>query len=50
VPLAIDSTSGASSYVLRVPSDAGVALPGYYMLFALDARGVPSRAASVRIQ
>ena len=50
VPLAIDSTSGASSYVLRVPSDPGVAVPGYYMLFALDARGVPSRAATVRIQ
>ena len=50
VPLAIDSTSGPTSYVLRVPSDAGVALPGYYMLFALDARGVPSRAATLRIQ
>lgn len=50
VPIAIDSTSGPTSYVLRIPTDPGIALPGYYMLFALDGRGVPSVAAQIRIQ
>jgi galactose oxidase len=50
VPLSIASTSSATSYVLNIPSDAGVALPGYYMLFALDGRGVPSVSASIKIQ
>lgn len=49
VPLSIQSTSGATSYTLRVPSDPGTVLPGYYMLFALDAAGVPSVAATLRI-
>jgi len=33
-----------------VPSNPGIALPGYYMLFALNAQGAPSVAATVRIQ
>jgi galactose oxidase len=49
VPLAIESTSGATSYTLSVPSDPGVVLPGYYMLFAIDPSGVPSVAATLRI-
>jgi galactose oxidase len=49
IPLAIQSTSGTSSYTLAIPSDAGIALPGYYMLFALNAQGVLSVAATVRI-
>ncbi|MES1172155.1 MAG: galactose oxidase-like domain-containing protein, partial [Bacteroidota bacterium] len=49
VPLVIQSTSSATSYTLAVPSDAGVVLPGYYMLFALNGRGVPSVAATLRI-
>jgi galactose oxidase len=49
VPLAIQATSVATSYTLSVPSDPGVVLPGYYLLFALDARGVPSVAATLRI-
>jgi galactose oxidase len=50
VPLTIASGSGPTSYVLTIPSDAGIALPGYYMLFAFDGRGVPSVSASIRIQ
>jgi len=50
VPISIASTSSPTSYVLNIPSDAGVALPGYYMLFALDGRGVPSVSASIKIQ
>jgi galactose oxidase len=49
VPLRIQSTSGASSYTLAIPSDPGTVLPGYYMLFALNARGVPSVAVILRI-
>jgi galactose oxidase len=49
VPVAIQSTSG-STYTLAIPSDAGTALRGYYMLFALSPRGVPSVAATLRVQ
>ncbi len=48
IPLPILSTSG-TSYQLSIPADSGVALPGYYMLFALDANGVPSVSKAVRI-
>jgi hypothetical protein len=34
---------------LAAPSDGAVAPPGYYMLFALSARGVPSVASWVRL-
>jgi len=49
VPLAIQSSSSAQSYVLSIPSDPGVVLPGYYMLFALNAAGVPSVSTTVQI-
>lgn len=49
VPLQIASTSGTTTYTLAVPSDSGVVLPGYYMLFALDAAGVPSVSKTLRI-
>ncbi len=48
IPLAIVNASG-TSYRLAIPSDAGVVLPGYYMLFALDANGVPSVSTSLQI-
>jgi galactose oxidase len=37
------------SFVLNVPSDPGITVPGYYMLFALDATGVPSAAAIIHV-
>ncbi|MBC6446997.1 discoidin domain-containing protein [Actinokineospora xionganensis] len=40
---------GGNSYEVSVPADPGVALPGYYMLFAMDANGVPSVAKMVKI-
>jgi galactose oxidase len=49
VPLTIQSGAGTTSYLLNLPSDPGVILPGYYMLFALDAHGVPSLSASVQV-
>ena len=34
---------------LRIPSDANVVLPGYYMLFLLSQHGVPSEARFIRV-
>jgi galactose oxidase len=42
--------SGGNLYQLEIPSDPGVVLPGYYMLFALNAQGVPSVSATINIQ
>ena len=46
IPLEFTST-GTNSYALAIPSNPGIALPGAYMLFALDADGVPSIAHTV---
>jgi galactose oxidase len=49
VPLTFTvGTSG--EYKLQIPADPGVAVPGYYMLFALNAAGVPSVAATIRVR
>jgi len=49
VPL--NFTVGTSGeYQLQIPADPGVAVPGYYMLFAMNATGVPSVAAIVRVR
>jgi len=42
------ATSG-TTYTFVLPSDAGVALPGYWMVFVLNAAGVPSLATTVKI-
>lgn len=49
IPLAAGAGSAGNIYTLTIPADAGVALPGYYMLFALDAAGVPSVSKTVQI-
>ncbi|MFV6026933.1 discoidin domain-containing protein [Streptomyces sp. NPDC056264] len=43
VPLA-STAAGTGTYTVSIPADRGVVLPGTYMLFALDAHGVPSIA------
>ncbi|MFF8837304.1 discoidin domain-containing protein [Streptomyces sp. NPDC015130] len=43
VPLT-STAAGTGTYKVSVPADKGVVLPGTYMLFALDAQGVPSTA------
>jgi len=48
IPLAIQSAVNGS-YTLAVPSDPGITVPGYWMLFALDANGVPSISAIIVI-
>ncbi|SAK69272.1 sugar-binding protein [Caballeronia catudaia] len=41
VPLTF-TVGTAGEFHLRIPSDPGVVVPGYYMLFALNSNGVPS--------
>ncbi|KAL8734093.1 MAG: hypothetical protein Q9181_003322 [Wetmoreana brouardii] len=43
-------TASGLSYTVTVPNDAGIALPGSWMLFALDSAGVPSVAKSILIR
>jgi galactose oxidase len=47
IPLSFTGTAG--NYRLGIPADRGVVLPGNYMLFALDANGVPSVARTINI-
>ena len=48
IPLNPTATSG-TTYTLTVPKDAGIALPGYWMVFALNSAGVPSVAKTIQI-
>ena len=43
------TNNGSNNYSLNIPTNPGWALPGYYMLFALNARGVPSMAKMVKL-
>lgn len=48
VPLQFTVRADAS-YDLAIPGNPGVVVPGYYMLFALDDRGVPSVSKMIQI-
>ncbi|MDQ1732324.1 MAG: galactose oxidase [Pseudonocardiales bacterium] len=48
VPLTIASVTGNTS-TLSIPSDRGVVLPGNYLLFAMDASGVPSVSKLINV-
>jgi Domain of unknown function (DUF1929)/Concanavalin A-like lectin/glucanases superfamily len=48
IPLSIVSSTG-DTYQLTIPSDPGIALPGPYLLFAIDANGTPSISATIDI-
>ncbi|MGU7843758.1 RICIN domain-containing protein [Burkholderia sp. AW33-5] len=43
------SRGGDYSYSLSIPSDSGIAIPGNYMLFAMNANGVPSVSKTIQI-
>ena len=43
------TTTGTNAYSLQLPSNPGVLLPGYYMLFAMNAAGTPSVSKMIRI-
>ena len=48
IPLSF--TAGATSLTATAPANANIAPPGFYMLFILDANGVPSVARMVSVQ
>ncbi|WIM98990.1 discoidin domain-containing protein [Actinoplanes oblitus] len=47
--LSLAPTAVTGGYRLTIPADPGIAVPGYWMLFALDAKGVPSIAKTIHI-
>ncbi|RYP56446.1 hypothetical protein DL771_011765 [Monosporascus sp. 5C6A] len=49
VPLAATAASGTTTYTMTLPSDPGVLLPGYWMLFAINGAGVPSVARMIQV-
>ena len=48
IPLATAANPN-NAYDLTISSDPGVVLPGYYMLFAINAQGTPSVARTIKI-
>jgi len=48
IPLMAAAAAG-NAYSVVLPSDPGVAPPGYYMLFAINAQGTPSVARTIKI-
>ncbi|KAI4248149.1 MAG: hypothetical protein L6R40_001238 [Gallowayella cf. fulva] len=50
VPLQWRAVGVENDYTVTVPADAGVVIPGYWMLFAVSEGGVPSLAKTVQIR
>ena len=48
--LSLGFTAGSGSLSVQAPANANLAPPGHYMLFLVDTNGVPSVAATIRIQ
>jgi len=48
VPLTIASAA-ANTYSVTIPAEPGIVVPGYWMLFALDANGTPSVAKIIKL-
>ncbi|KAH7119352.1 hypothetical protein B0J13DRAFT_568646 [Dactylonectria estremocensis] len=40
---------GTNKYSFQIPADSGIAIPGYWMLFALNSANVPSVAATIKV-
>ncbi len=38
--------AGSNAYTLALPSDPGIVVPDYWMLFAMDANGTPASRRS----
>ncbi len=52
IPLTAGSpvvSSSGDTYQLTIPSDPGIALPGPYMLFAINSAGTPSVSATISV-
>jgi Domain of unknown function (DUF1929) len=50
VPLSFTPGISTYAYDLALPADPGIVVPGYWMLFALDATGVPSVSGIILVQ
>jgi hypothetical protein len=51
IPLTINGvTADRQTFDLGAPSDPGITVPGYYMLFALDAKNTPSIAKIIQVE
>ena len=50
MPLKLQELGEPCRYFVSIPEDGGVAVPGYYMLFVMDGRGVPSEARNIQIR
>lgn len=48
IQLTPTATNG-NTYTIAIPDDAGIALPGYYYLFAINGDGVPSVAKTIKV-
>ncbi|KAF2798557.1 carbohydrate-binding module family 32 [Melanomma pulvis-pyrius CBS 109.77] len=47
--IALTSSGSGTSYTMTIPNDPGIALPGYWFLFAINAAGTPSVAKTVKV-
>jgi galactose oxidase len=45
----LTSSGSGTSYTVTIPSDPGVALPGYWLLFAIDSAGTPSLGKTIKV-
>lgn len=45
----LNALANGNTYSMSLPTDAGILIPGYYMLFAMNAAGVPSVAKFVQV-
>ena len=50
IALKLQDSGTPFEYGVSIPSDGGVAIPGYWMLFVMNCHGVPSEAKNVQIQ
>ena len=44
------TSDGENTYTVTIPKDPGIAIPGRYMLFVLNAAGVPSVSRNIQIR
>jgi galactose oxidase len=44
------SNPSGNTYTMTVPTDPGIVLPGYWMMFAMNSAGVPAVAQTVLVQ
>ncbi|KAI8940751.1 hypothetical protein NX059_002016 [Plenodomus lindquistii] len=47
--IALARSGSGTSYTVTIPGDSGVALPGYWLLFAMNASGTPSVGKVIKV-